>query len=67
MLKAFSVQRDFLPGTPTAGLPISYLSPLQRIQNTAARMITLTRKHDHMSPILRSLYTLATSPFSYYF
>ena len=41
-----------------AGLPISYLSPLQRIQNTAARMITLTRKHDHISPILRSLHWL---------
>jgi len=41
-----------------AGLLISYLSPLQRIQNTAARMITLTRKHDHISPILRSLHWL---------
>ena len=39
-------------------LPISYLSPLQRIQNTAARMVTFTRKHDHISPILRSLHWL---------
>lgn len=41
-----------------AGLPISYLSPLQRIQNTAARMVTFTRKHDHISPILCSLHWL---------
>ena len=41
-----------------AGLPISYLSPLQRIQNTAARMVTLTRKRDNISPILCSLHWL---------
>ena len=41
-----------------AGLPISHLSPLQRVQNTAARLVTLSRKHDHISPILRSLHWL---------
>ena len=48
-----------------AGLPISYLSPLQRSQNTAARMVTLTKKRDNISPTLRSLHWLP-GPFSYY-
>ena len=41
-----------------AGLPISHISPLQRIQNSAARLITLSRKYDHISPVLRSLHWL---------
>ena len=40
------------------GLPISHISPLQRIQNSAARLITLCRKHDQISPVLRSLHWL---------
>ena len=41
-----------------ADLPISHISPLQRIQNSAARLITLSRKYDHISPVLRSLHWL---------
>ena len=41
-----------------AGLPRSCLAPLQRIQNTAARLITRTKKHEHITPILRSLHWL---------
>ena len=41
-----------------AGLPLSHISPLQRIQNSAARLVTLRRKHDHISPVLRSLHWL---------
>ena len=31
---------------------------LQYIQNAAARVLTRTRKYDHISPVLRSLYWL---------
>ena len=42
-----------------SGLPHSYLLPLQRIQNTAARLVyTLSRKSEHITPILRSLHLL---------
>ncbi|XP_041466248.1 uncharacterized protein LOC121416805 [Lytechinus variegatus] len=37
-------------------LPASHLSKLQHIQNTAARLITRTRKHEHITPILLSLH-----------
>jgi hypothetical protein len=40
------------------GLPDSQIAKLQRIQNSAARLITLTRKHDHITPILRTLHWL---------
>ena len=39
-------------------LPSSHLTKLQHIQNTAARLITRTRKHEHITPILRSLHWL---------
>ena len=35
-----------------------YLLPFQRIQNTAARLVTLSRKSEHITPILRSLHWL---------
>ena len=41
-----------------SGLPRSHLQPLQRIQNTAARLVTLSRKSEHITPILRSLHWL---------
>ena len=41
-----------------SGLPQSSLLPLQRIQNTAARLVTLSRKFEHITPILRSLHWL---------
>ena len=41
-----------------SGLPHSYLLPLQRIQNTAARLVTLSRKFEHITLILRSLHWL---------
>ena len=41
-----------------SGLPHSYLLPLQRIQNTAARHVTLSRKSEHITTNLRSLHWL---------
>ena len=40
------------------GLPESQISKLQRIQNSAARLVTLTRKYDHITPILCELHWL---------
>ena len=40
------------------GLPEIQLNKLQRIQNSAARLITLTRKYDHITPILHKLHWL---------
>ena len=40
------------------GLPDSYLHKLQRVQNTAARIISLTKKYDHITPVLKSLHWL---------
>ena len=41
-----------------SGLPITSLNRLQLIQNTAARVLTKTRKFDHITPVLASLHWL---------
>ena len=40
------------------GLPCSATNKLQRVQNTAARMVTRTKKHDHITPVLIDLHWL---------
>ena len=40
------------------GLPKSSLAPLQKLQNRAARILTYTRKYDHITPVLKSLHWL---------
>lgn len=40
------------------GLPAKTLSKLQRVQNCAARLISLTKRTDHITPILRELHWL---------
>ena len=40
------------------GFPKYHISKLQRVQNTAARLITNTRKYDHISPALYNLHWL---------
>ena len=40
------------------GLPRQTVFQLQRVQNSAARHITPTRKFDHISPVLRQLHWL---------
>ena len=39
-------------------LPQTHIAPLQRIQNTAARLVSRTKKSDHITPVLRSLHWL---------
>ena len=40
------------------GLPDCLLKKLQHVQNAAARLITLSRKHEHITPILFNLHWL---------
>ena len=40
------------------GIPITTLSKLQLVQNTAARVVTGTTKHEHITPVLKSLHWL---------
>ena len=39
-------------------LPQTKLAKLQKLQNAAARIVTLTKKHTHITPILKSLHWL---------
>lgn len=41
-----------------AGLPKSHIAPLQRIQNIAARLVTCTKRSEHITPALHSLHWL---------
>ena len=40
------------------GLPKYLINSLQLLQNSAARLVTLTRRQEHITPILRSLHWL---------
>ena len=40
------------------GLPDNQLNRLQRIQNIAARIVTRSPKHDHITPVLKQLHWL---------
>ena len=40
------------------GLPQHLISRLQSIQNTATRVVTRTRKFDHLTPVLKQLHWL---------
>ena len=40
------------------GLPDYEINRLQRVHNTAARILTLTRKYEHITPVLKSLHWL---------
>ena len=40
------------------GLPDTSIKPLQRVQNIAARILTKSAKHEHITPILKSLHWL---------
>ena len=40
------------------GIPEANLDKLQRVQNTLARVVTGTRRRDHISPVLADLHCL---------
>jgi hypothetical protein len=43
------------------GIPKEKTNKLQRVQNAAARLITLTSKYEHITPVLKSLHWLPVS------
>ena len=61
VLHAFLTSRLDCGNSLLYGLPDFLIQKLQRVQNTAARILTRTRKSEHISPILRSLHWLPVS------
>ena len=39
-------------------IPGELICKIQRVQNNAARVVTLTKKHDHITPVLKELHWL---------
>ena len=50
LITAFITSRLDYCNACLAGLPKSTIAPLQRVQNAAARLVTGTRMHDHVTP-----------------
>ena len=58
VLHAFVTSRiDYCNGL-LYGLPNCEITKLQRVQNAAARLLTSSRKFDHITPVLKELYWL---------
>ena len=53
----FTMRLDYCNGL-FFGLPKKLLDRLQKLQNRAARLLTYTRKYDHISPVLKQLHWL---------
>jgi hypothetical protein len=58
LIHAFISSRLDYGNSLISGLPDNQIKRLQKIQNTAARVLTKTRKYDHISPILDGLHWL---------
>ena len=58
LVHAFIVSRLDSCNALLHGLPDDQVRGLQLIQNTAARQVTRTRKHEHITPVLRRLHWL---------
>ncbi len=58
LVHAFISSRLDYCNTLLAGVPQCHLNKLQVLQNSAARVVTFTRKFDHITPILYQLHWL---------
>ena len=59
LIRAFLSSRLDYCNALFSGLPNSTMKRLQLMQNAAARLLTSTRKCDHITPILASLHWLS--------
>jgi len=58
LVSAFILSRLDYCNAALAGLPQTTLLPLQRAQNAAARLVTNTRPHEHITPASKDLHWL---------
>ena len=58
VIHAFVTNRIDYCNSLLYGLPDCELKKVQRVQNAAARLLTSTRKYDHITPVLRELHWL---------
>ena len=58
VIHAFVTNRIDFCNSLLYGLPDCELKKVQRVQNAAARLLTSTRKYDHITPVLRELHWL---------
>ncbi|KAF7700480.1 hypothetical protein HF521_003438, partial [Silurus meridionalis] len=58
LVHAFMTSRIDYCNALLGGCPASLINKLQLVQNAAARVLTRSRKYDHITPILSSLHWL---------
>ncbi len=58
LVHAFMTSRLDYCNALLGGCPASSINKLQIVQNAAARVLTRSRKYDHITPILQSLHWL---------
>ena len=66
LVHAFVTSRFDYCNSLLYGLPKYHISELQRVQNAAARLITNTRKYNHITPALYNLHWLPVFYRSYF-
>ncbi len=58
LIHAFMTSRLDYSNALLGGCSARLINKLQMVQNTAARVLTRTRKYDHISPVLSTLHWL---------
>ena len=57
-MHAFITSRFYYCNSPLYDVPEKDLNKLQRLQNSAVRLVTRTKPRDHITPVLRTLHWL---------